>query len=63
MHNGIVDRRRLLQWLALGSLAVPTAALAGCAQGRAGRPPRRGGGGNRGGEKGGTGGGGFGGSK
>jgi hypothetical protein len=63
MDNGIVDRRRLLQWFALGSLAVPAIALAGCAQGVTARPPRRGGGGNRGGEKGGTGGGGFGGSK
>jgi hypothetical protein len=62
MDKGIVDRRRLLQWIALGSLAVPAAALAGCASGGGTRPPDfRTGGGNRGGEKGGGGGGGPGG--
>jgi hypothetical protein len=62
MDNGIVGRRRLLQWIALGSLAVPAIALAGCASGGGTRPPNfRTGGGNRGGEKGGRGGGGFGG--
>lgn len=53
-------RRRLLQLFILGSIALPAAALAGCAQG-AGvpmtRPRRRGGGGNNGGEKSGGGGG------
>jgi hypothetical protein len=54
MDKGIVDRRRLLQWIALGSVAVPAIALAGCVQGGVARPPRRmSGGGNRGGEKGG----------
>jgi hypothetical protein len=58
MDNGIVDRRRLLQWFALGSLAVPAVALAGCTSGGGTRPPNfRTGGGNRGGEKGGGGGG------
>lgn len=62
MDNGIVDRRRLMQWIALGSLAAPAVALAGCASGGA-RPPRnRSGGGNRGGEKGGGGNGGPGGA-
>ena len=51
MDKGIVNRRRLLQWIALGSVAVPAIALAGCTQGGGGRPPRRTGGGNRGGEK------------
>jgi hypothetical protein len=53
MTQQIVERRRLLQLFALGAIAVPAAALAGCAQGtRTTRPPRRyGGGGNRGGEK------------
>lgn len=60
MNQQIVDRRRLLQFFALGSIAVPAAALAGCASdgGRPGRPPRRYGGGNHGGEKSGGGGGG-----
>jgi hypothetical protein len=54
MDKGIVDRRRLLHWLALGSLAAPAVALAGCASGGGTRPPNfRTGGGNRGGEKGG----------
>lgn len=53
MDRGILDRRRLLQWIALGSLAATAVALARCASGGA-RPPRnRSGGGNRGGEKGG----------
>jgi hypothetical protein len=53
MDKRIVDRRRLLQWIALGSVAAPALALAGCVQGGGGRPPRRmSGGGNRGGEKG-----------
>ncbi len=38
MDKGIVDRRRLLQWIALGSVAVPAIALAGCAQGGGGTP-------------------------
>ncbi len=61
MNKQIVERRRLLQFLMLGSLAVPAIALAGCAQG-SGVPMtrrRRGGGGNQGGEK--SGGGGYGG--
>ena len=59
MDNGIVDRRRLLHWFALGSLAVPVAVLAGCVSGGSTRPPNfRTGGGNRGGEKGGGNGGG-----
>ena len=63
MDNGIVDRRRLLQWIALGSLSVPAIALAGCASGGGTRSPDfRTGGGNRGGEKGGGGGGGLGGA-
>ena len=54
MDNGIVDRRRLLQWIALGSLSVPAGTLAGCVSGGGTRPPNfRTGGGNRGGEKGG----------
>jgi len=53
------ERRNLLQFLALGSLALPAAALAGCAQGSAPtRPPRRMyGGGSNAGEKSGGGGG------
>jgi hypothetical protein len=69
MDQPSVERRRLLQFFALGSIAVPAAALAGCAQG-SGSPmtrPRRRGGGNNGGEKsgggGGAGGGGGGGKK
>ena len=47
MDNRILERRRLLQLFVLGSLAVPAAALAGCATG-SGRPtrPRHFGGGN-----------------
>ena len=53
MDKRIVDRRRLLQWIALGSVAAPAIALAGCVQGGGGRPPRRmSGGGNKGGERG-----------
>jgi hypothetical protein len=46
MDNRILERRRLLQLLALGSLAVPAVALAGCAagSGRRTRPPQFGGG-------------------
>ena len=59
MSQQIVERRRLLQFFALGSIAVPAAALAGCAQsGSPARPRRRSGGGNSGGEKSGGGGGG-----
>jgi hypothetical protein len=59
MDKGIVDRRRLLNWLALGSLAVPAMTLAACAGGGGTRPHNfRTGGGNRGGEKGGGNGGG-----
>jgi hypothetical protein len=52
-------RRRLLQLVMLGSIALPAIALAGCAQGTSSstRPRRRGGGGNNGGEKSGGGGG------
>jgi len=54
MDKGIVARRRLLQWIALGSVAAPAIALAGCVQGSGGRPPRRmSGGGSNAGEKGG----------
>lgn len=54
MDKEILERRRLLQWIALGALAVPAVALAGCASGGGSRPPNfRTGGGNRGGEKGG----------
>jgi len=54
-------RRRLLQLLVLGSIALPAVALAGCAQkpGASAPRPMRYGGGNRGGEK--SGGGGYGG--
>jgi len=38
MDDRIFERRRLLQLFALGSLALPAAALAGCA---GGQPPRR----------------------
>ena len=57
MDSPMLERRRLLQLFTLGSLALPTAMLAGCAQGSGGStPPRRfhGGGGN---DKGGGGGG------
>jgi hypothetical protein len=54
MDKKIVDRRRLLQWMALGSLTGPAIAIAGCTSGGGTRPPNfRTGGGNRGGEKGG----------
>jgi hypothetical protein len=62
MDQEIVERRRLLRWIALGSLAVPAVALAGCASGGARQPNFRTGGGNRGGEKGGGRGGGPGGA-
>lgn len=64
MNEQIVERRRLLQVLMLGSMALPAIALAGCAAegGRQSRPSRRYGGGNNGGEKSG-GGGGLGGRK
>ena len=60
MNQQVIERRRLLQLLMLGSIAVPAVALAGCAQsnsGRPARPPRRYGGGNNGGENAGGGGG------
>jgi hypothetical protein len=64
MDKGIVDRRRLLNWLALGSLAVPAMTLAACASGGGTRPPNfRTGGGNRGGEKSGGNGGSLGGKR
>ena len=58
MDSRIFERRRLLQLLALGSLALPAAALAGCAQGsgRPSHPPRFYGGGSNSGEKSGGGG-------
>ena len=48
MDKVISERRRLLRFLALGSLAVPAIALAGCASGsgRRQRPPQFGGGNN-----------------
>ncbi len=51
MENRILERRRLLQFLALSSVAVPALAIAGCATGggRRQRPPQFGGSG--GGEK------------
>ena len=56
MDQQFVERRRLLQFLALGSIAVPAATLAGCAQGSGvpmTRPRRRGSGGaGAGGKKG-----------
>lgn len=54
MDQKIRERRRLLQFLMLGSMALPAVALAGCAQKPGTRPtkPRRyGGGGSQGGEK------------
>lgn len=56
MDSPIFERRRLLQLFTLGSLALPAAMLAGCAQGSGAARPRRfhGGGGN---DKGGGGGG------
>jgi hypothetical protein len=45
METRILERRRLLRLIALGSLAVPAMALAGCATGGGRtRPPRFGGG-------------------
>jgi len=45
MENGILNRRRLLQLVALGSLAVPVMALVGCSTGGGRtRPPQFGGG-------------------
>ena len=46
MDKDILERRRLLQLVLLGSLAVPAMALAGCAagSGRRTRPPQFGGG-------------------
>ena len=48
MDKVISERRRLLRFLALGSIAVPAIALAGCASGsgRRQRPPQFGGGNN-----------------
>jgi hypothetical protein len=47
MDDGILGRRRLSGLFATGSLAVPAAILAGCAEGARGtRPPRFRGGGN-----------------
>ena len=48
MDKRIVERRRLLQLLMLGSLAVPAVGLAGCGtgSGRRTRPPQFGGGSN-----------------
>jgi hypothetical protein len=58
MDERILERRRLLQLFALGSLTLPAAVLAGCAEGtgRSYRSPQLYGGGN-GGEKSGGGGG------
>jgi hypothetical protein len=54
MDNQILERRRLLQMITLGSLAAPAVALAGCAGDPGSGPPQRRlfrkGGGNRGGE-------------
>ena len=45
MENRILERRRLLQLVALGSLAMPALAVAGCATGgRRAQPPQFGGG-------------------
>jgi hypothetical protein len=48
MENRILARRRLLRFLALGSIAMPAIAIAGCATegGRRQRPPYFGGGNN-----------------
>lgn len=62
MDRPMSERRRILTLLTFAALAVPAAALAGCASGGGTRPPDfRTGGGNRGGEKGGGSGGGPGG--
>jgi hypothetical protein len=57
MDNQILERRRLLQMITLGSIAAPAVALAGCASDPGSDTPQRRlfrqGGGNRGGEKGG----------
>ena len=57
MDSRIFERRRLLQLFALGLLALPAAALAGCAEGTGSRRPPQFYGGNNGGEKSGGGGG------
>jgi len=48
MDATILERRRLLRFLALGSVAVPAMVIAGCAGsgGRRTRPPQFGGGNN-----------------
>ena len=49
MQSRILERRRLLRFLALGSVAVPAMIVAGCASGSGGRrkrPPQSGGGNN-----------------
>ncbi len=49
MDAPILERRRLLRFLALGSLAVPAMIVTGCASessGRRTRPPQFGGGNN-----------------
>lgn len=49
MDAPILERRRLLRFLALGSVAVPAMIVAGCANGSGGRrtrPPQFGGGNN-----------------
>jgi hypothetical protein len=52
MDSRIFERRRLLQLFALGSLALPVAALAGCTRGSGpAHPPRFYGGGSNAGEK------------
>ena len=57
MGRDTFERRRLLQLLALGSLALPVVALAGCAQGSGpSHSPRFYGGGGDAGEKSGGGG-------
>jgi len=57
MNQRIVERRRLLQLFALGSVALPTAVLTGCELKGSTRPPRFYNGGSNGGEKSGGGGG------
>ncbi|HEY1385856.1 MAG TPA: hypothetical protein VGF43_19680 [Dongiaceae bacterium] len=51
MDQRIVERRRLLQLFALGSVALPAALIAGCETRGTTRPPRFYNGGSNGGEK------------
>lgn len=57
MDDQIFERRRFLQVFALGSVALPAVALAGCATGSGPAPRRRLHGGGSSGEKSGNGGG------